>query len=175
MDPREDFEVTNFMCGDCRYRCEACQCIDHKQVHFSRPYFSCDPFTAHHTICSAFEPVDYYPALWFEWHYVLGGFERWHKLWLDQWHNGKPPRTVSLIRAGRPPEGREFGDDRWIVPYEDFVNCQIMKPDGIHYLDYVHIERTRKNPIGYEWIHEGPGILPYRTEGNNEVLIPQKD
>ena len=164
----EEFEVSNFMCGACKYFGKSCKCIDHSQIHFSRPYFSCDEFTAHHTICRAFEPLEIYKALYVEWWFVLGGFDRWQQLWSEQWHNGKLPRTVSIIRAGKPPEGREFSDDRYEVPYENFVNCQIMKPDGIHYLRYSHIERTRSSPIGYKWVHEGPGILKTEVQTDAE-------
>jgi len=34
-----------------------------------------------------------------------------------------------------------------------------MRDDGIHYSNYRHIERTRKNPVGYVWINEDSGIL----------------
>lgn len=154
-------EVDNLTCDHCRFHGSQCKCIDHRLVHFSRPWFSCDVMTGKHTICSAFEPVTYYPALVREWHEV-GGFDRWHKLWIDQWHHGRIPfQTCALILAKRPKPGREFSDDRYYVSYQDFVDCNIMRPDGIHYLDYAHIEQSRKSPIGYIWKHDGPGILRY--------------
>jgi hypothetical protein len=120
--------------------------------------------TGKHTICSAFEPVAYYPAVLREWEEV-GGFEGWYPLWIKQWHFGRVPhKTVSLIKAGSPPAGREIQDDVYTMPYEDFLNCNIMQPDGIHYLDHAHIERSRKNPIGYIWVHDGPGIIQYNNE-----------
>ena len=113
--------------------------------------------------CSAFEPVARSaPAIFREW-YMNGGWDGWYPLFIEQWCNGVTPRTVTLIKAGKPPEGREFSDDRYYVPYSDFINCRIMQPDGIHYVDYAHIERSRSSPIGYIWKHEGPGILQYDT------------
>lgn len=50
-------------------------------------------------------------------------------------------------------------DDVWYVPYADFINCEIMKPDGIQYVEYKHIERSRQTVTGYKWVTEGGGIL----------------
>ena len=152
-------EVSNIMCGHCKYCGSACKCIDHSKVHFFRPYFSCDVMTQHHSICSAFEPNNAAPAIVYEWA-VLGGFEAWHKLFIEQWHNGKAPKTVSLILA-KTPEGREHSDNRYAVPYDDFINCRIMRDDGIHYQTYEHIEISRKSPTGYKWVKDGPGILTF--------------
>ena len=153
-------EVDNLECGLCAHK--ECQCIDHKWVHFFRPWFSSDVLTSHHTICSAFlfnEKA--YPAGKLIWD-AVGGFDEWQHLWRKQWH----PRThseysprVALIRANQI-EGREFGDDMYFVSYEDFVNCNIVREDGVHCLDYHHIERSRnpKDVTGYKWVSEGPGI-----------------
>lgn len=163
---RSEIEVSNLTCDHCRWWSAResgshCKCIDHNVVHFHRPWFSCDVMTGKHTICSAFEPITYYPAVLREWE-EAGGFEGWYPLWIKQWHFGRVPhRTISLIKAGSPPAGREIQDDVYTVPYEDFLNCNIMKPDGIHYLDHAHIERSHKNPIGYIWVHDGPGIIQY--------------
>ena len=156
----EEPEVSNLMCGTCKCFGKACKCIDHTQFHFARSCFSCDEYTAHHTICSAYDPMNCYPALVWEWHILLGGFKTWQELWLKQWHDGKKPHRISVIRA-KAREGREFSDDVYEVPYDDFVNCELMKPDGLHYQRYRHIEKTRSSPIGYHWIEEGPGILKY--------------
>ena len=157
-DDDGNIEVSNYTCGECLYHGN-CKCIDHKWLHFFRPYFSCDVGTARHTICKAFTPhPDLYPAGCLEWDY-LGGFDAWYRLWTKQWHFGRNPpwAKVPLIRASKT-EGREHSDDRYYVPYHDFVNCQIMRDDGIHCLDFAHIERSRSNPIGYKWVHEGPGV-----------------
>lgn len=165
-------EVSNLTCDRCRNwtvrenECR-CACIDHNVVHFHRPWFSSDVMTGHHTICSAFEPVSWALGTLREWDEV-GGFKGWYPLWIEQWHWGRVPyKTVSLIKAGAPPEGREIQDDVYSVPYEDFLNCNIMRPDGIHYVEYKHIERSRKSPIGYKWVSEGPGILTYGDEKAN--------
>ena len=159
-DDDGELEVSNFMCGECVHHHEGhCKCIDHEWVHFFRPYFSCDVGTSRHTICREFIPHPaLYPAGCLEWDY-LGRFDGWYRLWVKQWHYGhNPPWTkVALIRACKA-EGREHSDDRYFVSYDDFVNCTIFKGDGIHCLDYTHIEMTRKNPIGYMWVHEGPGV-----------------
>lgn len=160
-------EVNNYTCGECRYHNSDCRCIDHRYIHFCRPWFSCDVMTAHHAICSAFSPNPHYPAIYFDWH-ANGGWDGWFPLYIEQWHNGRTPTTIAIIKAKKPKEGREFSDDRYFIPYEDFIACNIMKPDGIHYTDYTHIERTRKNPLGYEWRHEGPGILTYEELEDTE-------
>lgn len=159
-DENGDIEVSNFMCGECVHHHKGeCKCLDHKWVHFFRPYFSCDVGTARHTICREFIPHPaLYPAGCVEWDY-LGVFDGWYRLWVKQWHHGhNPPWTkVPLIRASHT-EGREHSDNCYYVSYDDFVNCNIMRDDGIRCLGYSHIERTRNNPIGYMWVHEGPGV-----------------
>ena len=157
-------DVDNLQCDCCRFwspwpERNHCKCIDHNVVHFSRSCFSCDVCTGKHMICSAFEPVEYYPAIYKEWN-NLGGFGGWHPLWIKQWHHGKQPaKYVGLIQAKQPFPERAPTDDIYYVPYQDFLLCNIMKPDGIHYAIYSHIERSRKSPIGYQRIHEGPGII----------------
>lgn len=150
-------EISNLTCDHCKYCGMNCKCIDHNVVHFSRPWFSCDVYTGKHTICSSFDPVSYFKYVIDEWQEV-GGFWNWQRLWKEQWHNGRLPQSIALILA-KPRQGREFSDDRYYVSYDDFVYCNIMKEDGIHFYDYAHIEKSRKSPIGYIWIHEGPGIL----------------
>lgn len=165
-------EVSNIMCGHCKFWGSACKCIDHSKVHFFRPWFSCDVMTRQHSICSAFEPGNAAPAIAYEWA-IIGGFEAWYKLYVEQWHNGKAPKTATLILAQKR-EGREHSDDRYIVPYDDFINCQIMRDDGIHYADYMHIEISRKSPTGYKWMHDGPGILTFEEVIQNEdVTLPE--
>lgn len=151
-------EVDNLECRLCAHK--KCKCIDHDYVHFFRPWFSCDVLTSHHTICRAFEfNAPLYPAGKLIWD-AVGGFDEWQCLWRKQWHprlrDVYTPR-VSLIRANQV-EDREFSDDVYIVSYDDFVNCNIMRHEGIHCLNYRHIERSRKSPIGYKWINEGPGL-----------------
>ena len=154
----EEKEVIRFTCGDCKFCGDKCKCIDHNVIHFSRSCFSCDTHTAHHDVCSAFECVEYYPALYNEWKEYTDFFD-WHKQYIEQWHFGKAPKTVGLIKPKASVEGREVFDDVWEVPYDDFINGRIMRDDGIHYTKYRHIERTRKNPVGYMWINEDSGIL----------------
>lgn len=158
-------EVDNYTCGECRYHSSECHCINHSLIHFCRPWFSSDIMTAHHAICSEFSPCPHYPAIYFDWH-ENGGWDGWYPLYIEQWRNGKPPKTIALIKAGKPPKGREFSDDRYYVPYDDFINCRIMKPDGIHYVDYAHIEISRSSPTGYIWKYEGPGILTFDEKGD---------
>ena len=154
-------EVDNLECRLCAHK--KCQCIDHDWVHFFRPWFSSDVMTEHHTICRAFafnEPL--YPAGKLVWD-AVGGFDGWHELWTRQWHDSPTRKEykplVALIRA-RQVEGREFGDDVYHVSYDDFVNYNIMRPEGIHCLNYHHIERSRnpKDVTGYKWVSEGPGL-----------------
>lgn len=151
-------EVDNLYCQLCAHK--ECKCIDHKWVHFFRPWFSCDVLTEHHTICSAFIFDDKrYPAGKLIWD-AIGGFDEWLRLWRKQWHPRRKydyAPTVSLIRA-KQVDGREHSDDMYYVSYDDFVNCNIMRPEGIHCLNYSHIERSRQSPIGYKWVYEGPGI-----------------
>ena len=153
-------EVSNFRCGSCKYFGKNCKCIDHSKVHFSRSCFSCDEYTAHHPICSAFEPVEIYSALVKEWE-ELGGFDGWYPLYFEQWLNKKRPYTIGIILTKPTKEGREVTDDIWEVHYDDFIKCNIMREDGIHYRYYRHIERSRKSVIGYTWIEEGEGILKF--------------
>lgn len=171
-DGDNELEVSNFMCGECIHHHDGlCKCIDHKYVHFFRPWFSCDVGTSHHTICKAFEPhPDLYPAGYVEWQY-LEGFDEWYRIWIKQWHNGRNPPwgSVQLIRASHT-EGREHSDDRYSISYGDFLNCEIMKSDGVHCLDYAHIERTRKSITGYVWVHEGPGLwIPWENDTYKKV------
>ena len=151
-------EVSNFRCGSCKYFGKSCKCIDHSKVHFVRSCFSCDEYTAHHPICSAFEPVEIYSALCDEWK-QLGGFNGWYPLYVEQWHNGKAPKTTGIILPNPTKEGRTVTDDVWDVPYDDFINCRIMRDDGIHYIKYRHIEKTRSSVTGYKWVEESEGIL----------------
>lgn len=153
-------EVSNFRCGSCVYFGKDCKCIDHSKVHFARSCFSCDEYTAHHPICSAFEPVKHYSALYDEWQ-QLGGFNGWYPLYVEQWLDGRLPRTIGIILAKPTKEGRTVTDDIWDVPYNDFINCRIMHDDGIHYVKYRHIEKSRSSVIGYKWIEEEGGILKY--------------
>ena len=150
-------EVDNLCCGLCAHK--ECKCIDHKWVHFGRPWFSSDVLTEHHTICGAFEFDEHlYPAGKLIWD-AVGGFWGWQRLWRKQWHNPWYQPRVTLIRANQV-EGREFGDDVYIVSYDDFMNCDIMRPEGIRCLNYRHIERSRnpKDVTGYKWISEGHGL-----------------
>ena len=164
-------EVANFTCIECKYFGDKCKCIDHKYVLFHRPWFSSDRLREHHPICRSFEPDSAkYPAAYLEWD-ALGGFDKWYELWCKQWHNNHIPpyATVPLIRASQV-EGREHCDDVYSVPYDVFLNCDIIKEDGIHCVDYRHIERSR-NPrdiTGYKWVHEGLGLwIPWE---NNKYL-----
>lgn len=151
-------EVDNLECRLCAHK--ECKCINHEYVHFFRPWFSSDVMTGHHTICSAFMFNEaLYPAGKLIWDAVRG-FDGWRILWAKQWHHSpdyKP--NISLIRA-KQIEGREFGDDVYIVSYDDFVNCNVMRTEGIHCLNYRHIERSRnpKDVTGYKWVSEGPGL-----------------
>lgn len=168
-DKNGDLEVSNFMCGECQHHNKgACPCIDHRWAHFHRPYFSCDVTTSQHTICRQFVPI--YPALKLEWDF-LGGFDEWLRLWRKQWHPRKGQDyapNIPLIQASRA-EGREHSDDVYTVPYDDFINCTIMRTEGIHCLDYTHIEMARKSVLGYKWVHEGPGLwIPWE----NDKYIP---
>lgn len=152
-------EVDNLECRLCAHK--ECRCIDHKYVHFFRPWFSCDVLTQHHTICSAFEfDGGRYPAGKLIWD-AVGGFWGWQRLWAKQWHDSPERKeykpAISLIRS-KQVENREFGDDVYVVSYDDFANCRIMKPEGIHCLNYMHIEISRQSPIGYKWVNEGPGF-----------------
>lgn len=151
-------EVTNLQCGSCKYHGEKCKCIDHTKVHFARSCFSCDDITLHHPICSKFEPIEIFSAIVREWK-ELGGYNGWYPLYVEQWLNGNKPYTMGIILIKPLKEGREVFDDVWEVPYKDFLNCQIMRDDGIHYVKYRHIERSRKSVTGYAWIEEGEGIL----------------
>ena len=154
-------EVDNLECKLCAHN--ECKCIDHKWMHFARPWFSSDVLTTHHTICRAFLfNEQLYPAGYLIWK-AVGGFDGWHRLWVKQWHSSPlgieyKPR-IPLIRANQV-EGREFSDDVYIVSYDDFLTCNIVRNDGIHCLDYRHIERSRnqKDVTGYKWVYEGPGI-----------------
>lgn len=168
-DEDGDLEVSNFMCQHCKFFGSQCKCIDHQFVLFSRPWFSCDKLRERHTICKAFMPhSERYPAGCLEWN-ALGGFDEWHKLWRKQWHyNRKAPWSViSLQRAIHENDDehdiakdRGFSDDYYIVPYQDFIDCAIMREDGIHCLNFYHIEYSRnpKDVTGYKWVPEGPGI-----------------
>lgn len=159
-------EVDNLECRLCAHK--ECKCIDHKWVHFFRPWFSSDILTPHHTICRAFEyDKRLSPAGYLVWE-AVGGFDGWHRLWVKQWHSWQQKTlgfieewtpNVPLIRANQV-EGREFSDDMYYVTYNDFVNCNIMHEDGIHCVGYAHIERSRnpKDVTGYKWVQEGPGI-----------------
>ena len=151
-------EVTNFRCGSCKYYGKSCKCIDQTKVHFARSCFSCDEYTAHHPICSSFEPVESYSALVEEWN-ELGGFDGWYPLYVEQWLDGRVPKTISIILTKPTKDGREAVDDIWEVPYGDFISCRIMRDDGIRYVKYRHIERSRKSVTGYTWIEEGEGVL----------------
>ena len=168
-DADGDIEVSNFMCGECLYHGSQCKCIDHKLVHFFRPYFSCDVTTARHTICKQFVPhPGLYPAGCLEWD-ALGGFDEWYRIWRKQWHynRAQPWSKLALIGASHP-KGREHSDDRYFVSYADFLNCNIMHEDGIRCIDYSHIEIARNTPIGYKWVSEGPGIwMPWN---NNKYI-----
>ena len=150
-------EVSRFECGECKYFGEKCKCIDHTKVHFGRSCFSSDIYTYHHTICTAFEPTENFPAVCKEWE-RLGGFWNWHKLFVEQWLGGKAPKEISIIFPKALKEGREVTDDVLYVPYEDFLNCEIMREDGIHYTSYRHIEISRKNVTGYKWFEEEGGV-----------------
>ena len=168
-DEYGDLEVSNFMCCECEYFGSNCKCIDHKYVHFSRPYFSCDVLREHHPICRQFKcSWDKYPAGCLEWD-ALGGFDEWYRLWIKQWHyNRNPPWSIiALIRAINTLDAehdiskdRKFSDDRYYVSYDDFLDCNIMKDDGIHCLNYMHIEKSRnpKDVTGYKWVSEGSGL-----------------
>lgn len=166
-DEDGDIEVSNFICGVCLYHGSQCKCIDHKWVHFVRPYFKCDQLTSWHSICKGFAPhPGLYPAGCLEWD-ALGGFDEWYRIWRKQWHynRAQPWGKVGLIRANMTldeehdvAKNREFSDDVYYVSYTDFLNCNIMNEDGIHCIDYSHIEIARNTPIGYKWVHEGPGI-----------------
>ena len=151
-------EVSRFSCGDCKYHGDNCKCIDHTKVHFARSCFSCDEYTANHIPCYAYECVSYFPALRQEWE-KIGNFWKWHELFITQWHNGKKPKTIDIILTRPTKEGREVFDDVWEVAYDDFLNCNIIKDNKIHYINYRHIEKTRKTPTGYHWINEGEGVL----------------
>ncbi len=154
-----EHETSFLSCRNCAFNGINCKCINHRYVHFFRPWFSCDRFTGHHSICSAFQPNKLSPAITTEWEH-FEGFSNWYPVWLKQWHDGKMPKVECLILT-KPKKGREFSDDRYYIPYLDFLNCNIMRPDGIHYTDYSHIEQSRKSVTGYAWKHEGPGILRY--------------
>lgn len=166
-DEDGDLEVSNFMCRTCEYFGGKCKCINHNYVHFHRPWFSCDVMRENHTICKQFKPLwDLSPAGCLEWE-ALGGFDEWYRIWRKQWHYNKdqPWTKVPLIRAVKEldeehdrAKDREFCDDVYYVPYEDFLNCDIMQKDGIHCLDFQHIEIDRKSPLGYSWVSEGPGL-----------------
>lgn len=168
-DKDGDIEVSNFMCRQCKYFGSHCKCIDHRYVYFSRPWFSCDKLRENHPICKAFKPYfQSCPAGYLEWE-ALGGFDEWYRLWRKQWHHNRNPvwTHISLIRAIPTIDAehdiakdREFSDDVYTVPYEDFLNCDIVREDGIHCLDFRHIEYSRnsKSVTGYKWVSEGPGI-----------------
>lgn len=162
-DEDGELEVDNFTCGLCKYSGEKCKCINHKYIHFFRPWFSCDVYTWHHTICRQFAlNTPLYPYGGLEWDFI-GGFDEWLRLWRKQWHPRKDyalySPSVSLIRA-KQVENREFSDDVYVVSFNDFINCNIIKDDGIHCISYRHIERSRdpKNVTGYKWVYEGAGI-----------------
>ena len=154
----EEREVTNYRCGSCKYFGINCKCIDHSKVNFARSCFSCDDMTAHHAICSAFECVEHYPALYQEWK-SYKDFWEWYALYREQWLEGREPETVGIIKLKPRDDKREVVDDVWMVPYKDFLECKIMKPDGIHYTQYRHIERSWKSVTGYQWTYEGEGVL----------------
>ena len=166
-DEDGDIEVSNYACGECEYHGNKCKCIDHAYLHFARPYFSCDRLTSHHSICKSFkcDPLKY-PAGCLEWD-ALGSFDKWYKIWIKQWHyNRNPPWPKIGLNRANQIEGREHSDNVYYVSYKDFLNCNIMKNEGIHCLDYIHIERTRekKYPTGYKWVHEGSGIwIPWEN------------
>lgn len=152
-------EVDNLECRLCAHK--ECKCINHKYVHFFRPWFSSDVLTQHHTICSAFEFDECrYPAGKLIWD-AIGGFWEWQRLWRKQWHDSSARKeykpSVPLIRS-KQVDNREHSDDVYFVSYDDFVNCRIMRPEGIHCLNYRHIEISRQSPIGYKWVNEGPGL-----------------
>ena len=156
----EEIEVSNLMCRHCQFFGSKCRCIDHTKIHFCRPYFSCDILTAHHTICGAFQPdAKAAPHVDYEWR-LIGGFDEWHRLYIKQWRNGNEIKHISIIPA-HTKKGADCSDNYYLVPYDDFVRCQIMQPDGIHYINHRYIKMSRSSPIGYIWIDEGPGILTY--------------
>ena len=177
LDKDGELEVDNLTCRTCEHHGKQCKCIDHDHVHFFRPYFSCDVGTADHTICRAYKPSKtLYPAGYIAWEF-LGGFDEWQRLWRKQWHPRRDhdySPQVCLIRA-HTTDDRSFSDDRYIVSYDDFVNCRIMQPDGIHCLNYIHIERTRDQRFvtGYKWVYEGPGI--WRPWNDNTYLKEYPD
>lgn len=162
-DEDGDIEVDNFTCENCEYHnSNQCKCINHDYVHFFKQWFYCDVYTPFHTICRQFKPSwQKYPYGCLEWD-AIGGFDEWQKLWRKQWHprTGEPySPNCALIRA-HTVEGRDLSDDIYTVSYDDFVNCNIIREDGIHCLNYRHIERTR-DPMyvtGYKWVSEGPGL-----------------
>lgn len=183
-DEDGDLEVSNFMCHECEYFGNNCKCIDHRYVYFSRPWFSSDKLRENHSICKAFKPdTCRCPAACLEWD-ALGGFDEWYRIWRKQWHYNRPePWTViSLQRAIMDideehdiSKDREFSDDYYTISYQDFLNCRIMREDGIHCLDFCHIEKSRnpKDVTGYKWVHEGPGIwVPWQ---NNKYIKTLED
>lgn len=181
-DEDGDLEVTNFICCQCEYSGSKCKCINHNYVHFYRPWFSCNVMRERHSICRQFKPSwGLFPAGYLEWE-ALGGFDEWYRIWRKQWHYNKdqPWTKVPLIRAIKEldeehdrAKDREFCDDVYYVPYEDFLNCNIMQKDGIHCLDFQHIEIDRKGPIGYSWVSEGPGLwIPW--EKNKYIGVSQE-
>lgn len=154
----ESKEAPRFECGECEFAGSKCKCIDHTKIHFSRSCFSCDTYTAHHMICSAFKPNKAYKGVVTEWD-AFDGFDEWHRLFIKQWHNGKAPKYVGIIRTEPTKEGREVTDDIWDVPYEAFINCKIITNGEIHYERYRHIEIKRSTPTGYIWMIDGKGTL----------------
>lgn len=154
----ESKEAPRFECGECEFFGNKCKCIDHSKFHFARSCFSCDVYTAHHMICSAFKPNKAYKGVLKEWE-DFGSFDEWHNLFIDQWHNGKKPKTVGIIRVKPTKDGREVFDDVWDVSYDDFINCRIIIDGVIHYKGYRHIEIKRSSPTGYVWVYDGEGIL----------------
>lgn len=149
-------DVDNLRCSECKfYRVDAdrneslCKRIDHKRVKFAVPWFKsydCD----HGCICSDFEPVEYYPAMYKNWH-DIGGFINWWPLFVDQWLPYKNTEVLTYFT---------INDDtsiRYGVKLMDFVNGTMFKNGKLMAVEkmYVkHHKRSPKHPTGYEIVKE---------------------
>lgn len=154
-----DAEVGRISCRWCKFWSPSqkrCQCPVFDYRYFT-PFINV--FTSCRTgewqcPCSRFEPDPMWKAT----------YEAWQKMTDERKHveirSYRPSDGLVPVLLAKPrSEGREVQDDRYYVPYENFYSGEIVQDGRIPYERYSHIEISRSSPVGYKWVHEGPGVL----------------